>query len=236
MAQKSSGGKIALVVLIVLVAGAAAFGYFKQTHALKTPAAVPAAQASAPPTAAPIDVALLAPKPNDIIIGDANAMVTIVEYSSLSCPHCAHFHKDVLPDLDKEFLSTGKAKLVIRHFPLNEPALKAAELVECSGNTGGQRSNFEKVLFEMQAQWAFDDNYLKELKQIALVGGIDSAAFDSCLADKDLEARIVATRQEAGDKLGVNSTPTFFINGKRLESDFGIENFRKAIADASAVK
>jgi len=157
-------------------------------------------------------------------------MVTIVEYASLSCTHCAHFHETVFPELQKEFITPGKVKLVLREFPLNEPAIKAAELVECAGQNGLERANFVKVLFNMQAKWAFDDKFLASLKQIAGVGGIDSAAFDSCMADKALETKILAGRQDAEKNLGVNATPTFFINGVRYDGERTIEGFRTAIA------
>ncbi len=226
MTTPSKGGKIfAVLILAGLIAAAAGFGYFNQSSKM-------ADSSDKAQTTSNTNAEILAPRPNDIIVGDPNALVTIVEYSSLSCPHCAHFHEKVFPDLQKEFITTGKAKLVIRHFPLNEPALKASEVVECAGGAGAQRSHFIEVLFKMQPQWAASDDYLKQLKQIALVGGIDSAAFESCTTDKELEARIVASRQEAADKLGVNSTPTFFINGVKLEGDMGIDSFRKGIADA----
>jgi protein-disulfide isomerase len=231
MTQKSNGGKIVAIVVVLIIAAAAVFGYSRQSSEMKKTSQ----EAAIVPTKNET-VAILTPKPNDIILGDPNALVTIVEYSSLSCPHCAHFHKEVLPDIEKEFITTGKAKLVIRHFPLNDPALKAAELVECAGSNGVNRANFEKILFNMQTQWAVNADYLKQLKQIALVGGIDSATFESCTTDKDLETRIIASREEAGDKLGVNSTPTFFINNTKLEGDTGIDSFRKAINDAQAPK
>lgn len=222
MAKALNGGKLALILLVVLIVGAAGFGYMNQTS-----------QLSDKEKDAPVDAALLAPKPNDIILGDNNALVTMVEYSSLSCPHCAHFHEKVLPTLEKEFITPGKVKLVIRHFPLNEPAIKASEVVECAGQNGLKRENFIKVLFDMQEQWAFNDDFLKNLKQIALVGGIDSAAFESCTTDKAIETRILEMRETAGSKLHVGSTPTFFIEGVKLEGDPTVENFRKALQEAA---
>ena len=86
-----------------------------------------------------------------------------------------------------------------------------------------------KVLFDIQSKWAFDAKFLVNLKQIALVGGIDSAGFDSCMADKSLETRILAMRQQAQEKLAVNSTPTFFINGSLYEGDRDMAGFHTAI-------
>lgn len=230
MAKALHSGKAALFVLIAIVGGGTGYGYFKQTsHLQETPAAVV-------DTATVIDATLLSPKPGDIIMGDVNALNTIVEYSSLSCPHCAHFHEKVLPDLEKEFITTGKAKLILRHFPLNDPALKASIVVECAGNANLKRENFIKVFFSMQAQWAFAESYLADLKQIALVGGLDSAAFDSCVNDKALEERILAMRQMAETKLKVASTPYFFINGEKYVGELTIEGFRKILGNTKPSK
>jgi protein-disulfide isomerase len=229
MSKASHGGKWVALVLIVIVAAAAIYGYSKQTKTLAENDAD--AQAATSPDAE--TAALLKVKPSDIVIGDPNALTTIVEYSSLSCPHCAHFHETVLPDLTKEFITPGKVKLVVRHFPLNEPALKGAELVECAGQTGLERANFVKVLFDLQSKWAFDENFLKNLKQIALVGGMDSAGFDSCMADKGLETKILAERQVAQDKLKINGTPAFFINGVAYDGDRSIDGFQSAIKSST---
>lgn len=228
MAKSTSNAKIGLFILVAIVGAAAGFGYFKQTAKLSE------APSDAPKEAAKLEQEILAPKPNDIIIGDKNALVTIVEYSSLSCPHCAEFHEKVLPDVEKEFISTGKAKLVIRYFPLNEAAEKAAETVECAGRNGLKREDFLRTFFRMQKEWAFDDSFLKNLKQIAGIGGLDSASFDSCINDKDLETRILNMRLEAATKLHVSSTPSFFINGVKYVGDPSIEGFRTQIMQAGA--
>ena len=231
MTQKSHGTKIFAMLVLLIAIGIAAFGYFKQSSQLKS-------EETANATATPaLDMAALTMKPSDIFLGDVNALVTIVEYSSLSCPHCQHFHQKVLPDLEKEFITTGKVKLILRHFPLNAPALKAAELVECSGGTSGNgasRANFIKVLFDSQEKWAFTEDYVKNLKQIALVGGVDSAAFDSCMNNKDLEAKLLNSRQEAGEKLHITSTPSFFVNGEPLKGAPTMENLRDAIKRAQS--
>lgn len=227
MAGSKHSSKLFLFALVALIGGAAGYGFYSQsTNA--------SAQKEAP-TSGEVSAeyrSIIAPKPTDIILGDSNALVTVVEYNSLSCTHCAHFHADVLPALQKQFITTGKVKLVLRHFPLNEPALKAAEIVECAGLNGLDRANFMKVFFNLQQQWAFGESFTQDLKQIALVGGIDSAAFDSCMGDKTLETRILQGRKDAGDVLGVNSTPSFFINGARYTGAPSVEGLSQAISAA----
>ena len=233
MKTKLSGAKLIAVILIAVVGGAAGIGYFKQSSALSDAAAE--VKGSKPEVVSKEGIEVLRPKPGDIIYGDMNALVTIIEYASLSCSHCAHFYETVMPDLQKEFIRTGKVKLVFRHFPLNEPAIKGAELVECAGQNNLERTNFIKVLFDMQNKWAYDDKFLANLKQIAAVGGIDSAAFDSCVNDKALETKILSSRKDAADKLGVNGTPAFYINGVRYDGERTIEGFRTAIAAPPSV-
>lgn len=220
MAQKPLNKKLIAAIAVLLIGGIAFLGYTKQAGVM----------AKADDKTSPvIDASLLKPRPNDIILGDNNALITIVEYSSLTCPHCAHFHNEVLPAVQKEYIDTGKAKLIMRHFPLNEPAVKASQLVECVGTQGGNRTNFMKALFETQDKWAFAESYLADLKKIALVGGVDSAAFDSCMADKDLETKILNSRREAAEKLHVDATPSFFIDGVKLERDYSVDSFRTAL-------
>ncbi len=227
MATLPSSGKLFAIVLVLLVGATAAYGYFSQTTVLKNNDAEAAVQTNNAENAT-----LLSVKPTDIVLGDPNALVTVVEYMSLSCTHCAHFHEKVMPNISKEFVTTGNAKIVIRHFPLNAPALAASKLVECAGNNGLDRTAFIKVLFDMQTKWAFDEGYLKNLKQLAKVGGVDSAAFDSCMADKTLETSILSARQDAAKKLMVDSTPYFFINGEHYAGSPDADSLRSAISAA----
>lgn len=227
MAAKKSSGKLIAILVVALIGGIAGYGYVNQATTLQEKEAVAEANAASQP-----DGALLAVKPTDITLGDPNALVTVVEYVSLSCTHCADFHSKVISKITESFITTGKAKVIVRHFPLNAPALAGAKLVECAGNNGLDRSNFVKVLFDMQTKWAFDENYLKNLKPIALVGGVDSAAFDSCMADKDLETRLISDRQEAADKLKINSTPTIFVNGTEYTGERAADAFGAALTDA----
>ena len=163
---------------------------------------------------------------DDIVFGEAKAPVTIVEYASLSCSHCAHFQADLFPKLDEKYIATGKVKLVHRFFPLNEPALRASQLAACEKD---KAHAFIKVLFSTQDQWAFDPSYKESLARIAGVGGISREKFDQCLADKSLEEKILNQRKLGQDVMGVDSTPTFFINGTKYEDHRTIEEFSAVI-------
>lgn len=224
--SRNNNSKILMAVLVLIVAGAAWYGYSKQTEQLTSTTATGKTEMVAEEAPAP-DAPIFKRQKGDVLYGKADAPVTIIDYSSLSCPHCAHFHSQVLPQLEKEFINTGKVKLLFRHFPLNAPALRAAQLVNCVPDT--QQQSFLKVLFDMQAQWAFNEGFMDQLRQIAAVGGMDSAAFDSCIADKDGEARVVNARRKGADQAQVNATPSFFINGVKLNESPEIDAFRDAL-------
>ncbi len=228
--KKSNAGKVTLILIVLFAVGLASFGYLNQSSELRnTSEAAEVDQAKVEPLD-PSDPVFIA-KSDDIVIGNAAAPVTIVEYSSLSCPHCAHFHKEILPIVKAKLLDSGRAKLVFRHFALNEPALRGAQLVECA--PADKREAFLKTLFENQQGWAFSESYKADLKRIAATGGVDAAQFDSCLADKDAENEILATRQEGATKVGITGTPSFYVNGVALEDWSTAEAFVKAV-DAAA--
>jgi protein-disulfide isomerase len=225
MAKAAHSGKLLVFIIVALIGGAAGYGYFAQSSKLEEKPKTEETQV--------VERAALRAKPNDIILGDVNAMVTIVEYASLSCPGCANFHEKVLPEIEKEFITTGKAKLIFRHFPLNAPAMTAAQVVECADRNKLKRENFLKVLFSMQQQWAFSESYVEDIRKIALVGGMDDEAIDSCLADKEMETALLNTRKEAEEDLGVESTPTLFINGAKYTGEMTVEGVRSALEAAA---
>ncbi len=229
MAAKSTknGSKNLLIVIILLVGAAAAFGYFKQSSVLREDDSANAAEQQQAVQTPPAGHPIYSLREDDIVIGKPDAPITIVEYASLSCPHCAHFHETLLPKVKKEFIDNGKAKLTFRHFPLNEPAIRAAQLVECGGKD--QREHLLKTLFSTQKDWAYDEKFFASLKKIAAVAGFDSARFEGCMADKQLENRILATRLDAAKGGGITSTPSFLINGEKIQGEATIEMFRAAM-------
>lgn len=147
----------------------------------------------------------------DMSVGKEDAPVTIVEYSSLSCPHCAHFHKDVFPSLKSEYIDTGKVRYIQREFPLNNPALAGSVLARCIDPA--RFFAFNALLFDKQEDWAFKDDAFKPLRLYAKQAGLTDADFEKCLDNEDLQKKILAVRAR-GEKEGVKGTPTFFINGK----------------------
>jgi protein-disulfide isomerase len=155
----------------------------------------------------------LKPTPEDHVLGKRDAPITIVEYASLTCPHCATFHNETLPKLKADWIETGKAKLVYRHFPFDRAALGAAQIAECGGED--KFFSFLDVLFRQQQSWARGEP-LANLTRLAKLGGIPEAQAQACLQDEKLANKIVAVRLQAEKELGVNSTPTFFINGKKV--------------------
>jgi len=173
------------------------------------------AQARAPSAPAAAQGNLLALTPDDRVLGQSNAPITIVEYASLTCPHCGHFAVDVLPKLKQKWIDTGKAKLVLRDYPLDEPALRAAMIARCA--PADKFYAFVDTFFQDQQQWVLAKDYKAALARLALLGGMKKADFDTCLANKSVEDQVLQSRLAATQQLGVNSTPTFFINGTKFD-------------------
>lgn len=174
--------------------------------------------------------ALETPNPlGEIVMGDPDAPVTIVEYASLTCPHCGAFHNEILPILDEEFVKTGKVKFYFRPFPFDGVATAGAMLVQCSAPN--RRVGFLKVLFERQSQWLMSSDPVEDLKRISKQAGLSETDFQVCLKDERILNGIRAMQKAADEQLGVNSTPTFFINGEMLRGHQPVDVFRKAIND-----
>ena len=167
----------------------------------------------------------------DLVLGKADAPCTIVEYASLTCGHCANFHNKVLPVLKTKYIDTGKVRLIMREFPLQNLAAGAAMLARCAG--GAEKTiAFTGALFAKQDEWAFQaQNPLPELFKFAKQAGFTQESFDKCLTDQKLLDDITAVRARASEKFGVDATPAFFINGKRFNGAPTIEEFDKAIGE-----
>jgi protein-disulfide isomerase len=164
----------------------------------------------------------------DVVEGDAGAAVTIIEYASLTCTHCFAFHKDVWPALKAKYLDTGKARFIIREFPLDPLSVGAFMLARCAGPQ--KRDALIDRLFDHQGDWAFAANPLFKLKEQALAGGMSEDGFDACLKNQDLLDGVKKMRDVAAATLDVRSTPTFFINGERLTGGHSLADFDKILA------
>jgi len=164
----------------------------------------------------------------DIVLGKADAPVTIVEYASMTCSHCAHFANAVLPQLKEKYIDTGKAKLIARDFPLDNLAAAASMLIRCA--PADKQHDLMGAFFAKQDEWAFvQGNPIPNLFKIAEGQGFTKESFDKCLTDQKLLDGITSTRDHANKTLGVRSTPTFFVNGKKLDRSDEIGYFDQAI-------
>jgi protein-disulfide isomerase len=164
----------------------------------------------------------------DVVVGSPDAKVTIVEYASMTCGHCANFHNKVYPELKAKYIDTGKVRFVFREFPLDNLAAAASMLSRCAGGDRGQA--LISVLFAKQEDWAFvRGNPVPKLFDIAKQAGFTQESFDKCLTDQALLDKLIAGRTRASEKFGVSSTPTFFINGKRLQGGSTMADFDKAL-------
>jgi protein-disulfide isomerase len=192
---------------------------------------MPAQAASPHPLLADAQTVLALSK-DDRILGNPDAPITIVEYASLTCPHCAHFTNDILPELKKKWIDTGKAKLVLRDYPLDEPALRAAMIARCA--PPDRFYAYTDMFFGAQDKWVTARDYRDALARLVKLGGMSREEFDNCLKNTALENKIVEGRLVASKELDVNSTPTFFINGTKFTGAPTVEEFDKALSGLAA--
>ncbi len=162
----------------------------------------------------------------DIILGSDKAPVTIIEYASMTCPHCAHFSTETFPELQKRYIDAGKVRFIFREFPLDALSAAGFMLARCAG-----KDKFMPVvetLFAKQPEWMVQKP-IEPLKAIAKQFGFTEQSFDACLANQHVLDGIQEVRDRAAEKLGVNSTPTFFVNGQKLTGDQSIDALAKVI-------
>jgi protein-disulfide isomerase len=169
--------------------------------------------------------------PDDRVLGKADAPITIFEYASLTCPHCAEFDVETLPKIKTEWIDTGKAKLIFRDYPLDQVALRAAMLARCAPPQ--QSFAFIDALFHDQANWVMASDQRESLEHLARLGGIGPDQFGQCMSDQKLADSVVAERLVAKDQYGVDSTPTFFINGTKFVGAQPYEAFEQALNAAA---
>ena len=227
--EKAAPNRTLYIVLGLVLAVAVALGVYAWRGGFGQAGNVAGKDKTDPDVAA-----LMAPGPlPDIIVGKDDAPITIVEYASMTCPHCADFQTTVFPELKTKYIDAGKVRYMLREFPLDNLAAAAFMLARCSGND--RYYPMVDALFETLETWAAPGGDAKEkLLQIARQAGISKEQFDQCLADKDLFGKIVKTREIAHETFQVDSTPTFFINGKRMKGDHKLEDFQIAFGEKPA--
>ena len=167
----------------------------------------------------------------DLIEGDPDAPVTIVEYASMTCPHCARFHGDTYPEIKEKYVETGKARFILREFPFDPRSAAAFMLARCAGES--KRPAMVDALFEQQQAWARAENGQAALFDIARLAGFTQDSFRECLSDQKLLDDVMATFKR-GQELGVESTPTFFINGAKFQGNMSAADMSAAIDAALA--
>ena len=163
---------------------------------------------------------------DDIAMGSETAPVTIIEYASMTCPHCAAFEVQVFPKLKEKYIDTGKVRFILREFPLDTLAAAAFMLARCAGPD--KYYPMVETLFAQQAKWAVR-NPIEPLMAIAKQAGFTQQSFEACINDKEALTKIQQIRDRASDKFKVKATPTFFINGERHEGGLSIEELDKIL-------
>jgi len=165
----------------------------------------------------------------DMAIGQAKAPITIVEYSSLTCPHCADFEENVFPMLQSKYIDTGKVRFVSREFPLDIKAAAASMLARCAAN-GDAPKYFEAITLLFKQQGPLMARTTETLKAVGDRFGMNEQAVEACVKDQALLDKLTADQKFAFDELKVDATPTFFINGERLRGAMAFEELDKKLA------
>ena len=167
---------------------------------------------------------------SSVSLGQDKAPVKIKIFSSLTCPHCANFHINVIPEIKKEYIKTGKVQLIFIDFPLDQGAFNASKLLHCLDKK--KQILFLDTIYETQNEWSSGSNLNDintNLKKIVMNFGINSAQFDKCLIDEAISDKILNDRIDANRKYTIDSTPTIIINEKKLEGSVSFKNIKKKI-------
>lgn len=163
----------------------------------------------------------------ELAIGPADAKVTVVEYASMTCGHCRNFHQNTYPKLKEAYIDPGKIRFVFREFPLDNLAAAASMLARCSGDD--KALPMVSVLFTKFDDWVVRSDAVPALFEIAQQAGFTKESFEACLKDQSLLDKILAQRKKASEEFEVTSTPTFFINGEKMQGAPTLEGFAKII-------
>ncbi|MBL8643058.1 MAG: DsbA family protein [Rhodospirillaceae bacterium] len=189
------------------------------------PKTAPAAQTAAP--AAKAAPAAATPQYREFVMGDPKATVTVIEYASLTCSHCAHFHQTAYPELKKNYIDTGKIRFVFRDFPLDTWATAGALLARCA--PGDRGTKLIDLIFKNQDTWIRSEKPMEPLRGYAQLAGMSTADVDACFNNNDILKNIRDVQNTAQNLYKVQSTPTFFIEDEKVEGDRGYEYMAKII-------
>ncbi|WP_421994153.1 DsbA family protein [Reyranella sp.] len=212
---------ILIVAAGVVAVAAIAAGVYFGTRA-PSPGQPPVAVAATPEKAK-----LLGVMPGDHVLGDPKAPITMIEYASFTCPHCAHFHTQILPEIKKKWIDTGKVKLIYRDFPLDQVAAKAAQIAECAAPD--RYFGIIDLIFRSQPTWAATPDPVAELAKPLRIAGLNEAEIKTCLAN-EAKANAVIADYRGGETLGVSSTPTLFIDGEQYKGARSVEELDSVFA------
>jgi protein-disulfide isomerase len=168
------------------------------------------------------------------VLGNPDAPVTMVEYASLTCPHCANFAKETLPGVKKDYIDTGKVKLIYRDFPLDNLALRASMMARCAPKE--RYFGLIETLFATQANWARSSDPSAALQRLGSVVGLNAETYEACVTNREIFDGIVAMRDKAEKEQKVKSTPAFLVDGRMVTGDLSLSEFRKALDSALAAK
>lgn len=163
----------------------------------------------------------------DFVKGAEDAPVTIIEYASLTCGHCANFHNDTLPEFTERYIDPGQVRMIWRQFPLNGLDLRAGMLARCLPE--GRFFSFVDILFQTQGDWLAADDQMAAVARLARTAGLSQDEIDACMADEDLADRIVQVRLDAEQKYNVSATPTFVIEGEVVSGNRPLSFFAERI-------
>ena len=173
---------------------------------------------------------LVKPVPlGDMVLGDPSSPVTIIEYASMSCGHCADFHKTIYPKIKADYIDTNKVRFIFREFPLDIKAAAGSMLARCIGKDDPKKYHaVVDILFATQNNWVIKDT-TEQLKRIGKQAGMSDEAFTVCLGNQSMLDALKQGQDQAYEKFKVDSTPTFFVNGTKLKGGATFEDFKKLI-------
>lgn len=166
----------------------------------------------------------------EMVLGNKDARVTVIEYASLGCPHCANFHSGTFVDVKRDYIDTGKIKYIYRDFPLGRPALAASMISRCAGSA--KYFGMVDIFFRSQQQWGRAENPLEALTKIARFGGMSEQDVSACLQNQELIEHIQSQAQKGSEEHKINATPSFVIDGETISGGMPYEDFKKLLDEA----